>query len=106
MEMSHDIAKVEQKSGEISRMLKVIGNQRRLVILCQLTAHEEMSVTQLVDALKMGQSALSQHLAKMREEGILNNRRDGQTILYSIADERVAELMRTFYQLYCAEDAD
>lgn len=97
---------VEQKSAEISRMLKTIGNERRLVILCQLAAHDELSVSSLVDAMSIGQSALSQHLAKMREEEILKTRRDGQNIYYSIADARISELMRTFYKLYCADDQD
>lgn len=104
MKISSDIEKLEQKSAEISRVLKTIGNERRLVILCQLAAHDEMSVSSLVEALNIGQSALSQHLAKMREEEILKTRRDGQSIFYSIADERVSELMRTFHKLYCADD--
>lgn len=82
-------------------MLKAIGNERRLVILCQLVSRGELSVTALTAALKMGQSALSQHLVVMRDEGILATRRDGQSILYRVSDDRIKELMRTFHNLYC-----
>lgn len=95
------IQEVEQKSEEISRTLKAIGNQRRLVILCQLVSNEEMSVTALTAAIGLGQSALSQHLALMREEGIVDTRRDGQTIYYRVSDDRVRELMKSFHHLYC-----
>lgn len=101
IDLVSDIQNVERKSEEISRTLKTIGNQRRLVMLCQLVSHEEMSVSALAEALNLGQSALSQHLALMREEGIVDTRRDGQTIYYRVVDERVRELMQTFYHLYC-----
>ncbi|MCB1517227.1 MAG: helix-turn-helix transcriptional regulator [Hyphomicrobiaceae bacterium] len=82
-------------------MLKAIGNERRLVILCQLVSKGEMSVSELTKALSLGQSALSQHLAVMREEGIVTTRREGQSIYYKVGDDRVRELMRTFHNLYC-----
>lgn len=91
------------KSGaaEVSNVLKAIGNERRLLILCQLVTQGEMSVGALVNEVDLSQSALSQHLARMRTEGILATRRDGLTIYYRISDRRIEDLMATFYHLYC-----
>lgn len=96
-----DLDKWQTGAAEVTNVLKAVGNERRLLILCQLTNNGEMSVGALVDAIELGQSALSQHLAKMRDEGIVTTRRDGQTILYRIADSRIEELMATLYRLYC-----
>ena len=86
----------------VSTVLKSVGNERRLLILCQLVANTEMSVSALEAELDLSQSALSQHLARMRADGILSTRRDGLAIYYRIADARVRELMATLYDLYCA----
>ena len=96
-----DIHALEQKASDIAVLLKAMGNERRLVILCQLVAQGEMSVGAMVEKIGLGQSALSQHLAKMREEGIVATRRDGQTIYYRVKDGRVEELMAILHRLYC-----
>ncbi len=102
--MPKDIQSLQNKASEVAALLKAIGNEKRLVILCQLADREEISVGALAQAVGLGQSALSQHLAKMREEGIVTTRREGQTIWYRIADGRVKELMAILYQLYCSDD--
>ena len=83
-------------------MLRAIANQRRLVILCKLVEQREVNVGSLADAVGLSQSALSQHLAKMREEGLVTYRRESQTLWYRIADARVEELLASLYSLYCA----
>ena len=60
-----------------------------------------MSVGQLVEAVGLGQSALSQHLAKMREEGIVATRRDAQTVHYRIADKNAARVLALLKDIYC-----
>ena len=71
------------------------------MILCKLTEWGEANATSLANAVRLSQSALSQHLARMREEGIVTFRRDAQTRWYSIADPRIAELFETLHRLFC-----
>ncbi len=101
--MPNDIQSLQNKASEVATLLKAIGNEKRLIILCQLADREEVSVGALAQTVGLGQSALSQHLAKMRDEGIVTTRRQGQTIWYRIADARVKELMAILYQLYCTD---
>ncbi|VAW24081.1 Transcriptional regulator, ArsR family [hydrothermal vent metagenome] len=103
LDMPNDIRSLQNKALEVATLLKAIGNEKRLIILCQLADREEVSVGALAQTVGLGQSALSQHLAKMRDEGIVTTRREGQTIWYRIADGRVKELMAILYQLYCAD---
>jgi DNA-binding transcriptional ArsR family regulator len=91
----------EAKAAEAADMLKLLANERRLLILCRLAAEREMPVGALADAVGLSQSALSQHLAKMREEGLVATRREAQTIHYRIADARVARLLKVLKDIYC-----
>jgi DNA-binding transcriptional ArsR family regulator len=95
------IVKLEQKAGEAAALLKLIANERRLLILCRLVAEKEMSVGGLADAVDLSQSALSQHLAKMREDGLLATRREGQTIFYRIVDSDARRLLGALKSIYC-----
>ncbi|QZP07686.1 metalloregulator ArsR/SmtB family transcription factor [Caenibius sp. WL] len=98
-----DLGTFEAKAGEVADMLKAIGNRRRLMMLCKLVEHGERSVTDLANDVGLSQSALSQHLAKMREEGLVSFRRESQTLWYRISDPRAETLLSTLYQLYCKE---
>lgn len=82
-------------------LLKAMANESRLMILCQL-ARGEMSVSELQDFIGLSQSALSQHLAILRERQLVTTRRDGQQIYYSLASGEAAAVIRTLYQQYCA----
>ena len=97
-----DPATFEAKAGDVAELLKTLGNQRRLMVLCKLVEHGEMNVTDLAEAVNLSQSALSQHLAKMREEGLVAFRRESQTLWYRIADRQLEALLATLYDLYCA----
>src|SRR6185295_19322547 len=92
---------IEKAAAEVAKVLRAIANQRRLVILCKLVEQREVNVGSLADAVGLSQSALSQHLAKMREEGLVTYRRESQTLWYRIADARVEELLASLYSLYC-----
>jgi DNA-binding transcriptional ArsR family regulator len=96
------IVELEGKAAEAARLLKLIANERRLLILCRLAAEQEVSVGQLADAVGLGQSALSQHLAKMREEGLVATRRDAQTVFYRIGDPKARRLLKTLKDIYCS----
>jgi DNA-binding transcriptional ArsR family regulator len=93
---------IEKAASEVAGVLRALANQRRLVILCKLVEQRELNVTSLADAVGLSQSALSQHLAKMREEGLVRYRRESQTLWYRIADARVEALLASLYTLYCA----
>ncbi|MBP0652124.1 helix-turn-helix transcriptional regulator, partial [Mycobacterium tuberculosis] len=78
-------------------------NEQRLLILCRLSAAGEMSVNSLVQAVGLGQSALSQHLAKLRADGIVQYRREGTTLYYRLTDARAMELLTTLRALFCPD---
>jgi ArsR family transcriptional regulator len=95
------LADFEKKATEVADILRALANERRLMILCQLVEYGEATVGSLVDAVGISQSALSQHLAKLRVEGIVAFRRDSHTLWYRIADGRVEELFATLHRLFC-----
>jgi len=90
-----------QNAAAVADLLKAVANQSRLLILCFLATEGELSVNSLVERVGLSQSALSQHLGKLREEALVATRREAQTIYYRIADPRVAILITTLHQLYC-----
>jgi ArsR family transcriptional regulator len=96
-----DLETFERQATEVADVLRALANERRLMILCKLVEWGEANVTTLADAVGLSQSALSQHLARMRDEGIVAFRRESQTIWYRIADSRIEQLFATLYSLYC-----
>ena len=82
-------------------MLKAIANESRLLILCNLEG-KEISVTELNEHLDLSQSALSQHLAVLRKDGLVKTRRESQTIYYSLSDVRASKVIKTLHDLYCS----
>ncbi|WEK51249.1 MAG: metalloregulator ArsR/SmtB family transcription factor [Candidatus Kaistia colombiensis] len=102
---SLDLAAFEANALEVADLLRALGNEKRLMLLCKLVEHGEMTVGALAEAIGLSQSALSQHLARMRDEGIVAFRRDGQTIWYRLADPRIGELMAVLHRLYCRAGA-
>jgi ArsR family transcriptional regulator len=100
--LAADLEQFEARAGEVATMLKALASRPRLMLLCKLVEHGEMRVTELAEAVGLSQSALSQHLAKMREEGLVAFRREGQSLFYSISDSRCEALLATLHGLYCA----
>jgi len=94
----------EANAAEVAAVMRALANERRLMILCRLVERREASVNALAAEIGLGQSATSQHLAKMREEGIVAYRRDGQTLWYRIADPRIARILKLLHDLYCRGD--
>ena len=90
-----------EKASEAAAMMKALGNEKRLMILCKLLEEGEMSVMALTGEVGLSQSALSQHLARMREEKIVGFRRDAQQIFYHVADPRVRKILATLKTVYC-----
>ncbi|KCZ90746.1 ArsR/SmtB family transcription factor [Hyphomonas johnsonii] len=100
-----DPVRFRDKAAQAARLLRSMANEHRLMILCRLGGGE-MSVGELVSHIGLSQSALSQHLAILREEGRVATRREGQTIFYSIADPAVVEVIATLTAIYCPEIHD
>ena len=101
-----DLSELEAKAGQVAAVMKALANRRRLLILCKLAEVGAASVNTLAAAISLSQSALSQHLAVMRDEGLVTFDRDGQTLNYRIADPRIVALLDTLYQLYCAPSGE
>lgn len=80
--------------------LKTLAHEGRLMILCHLGSGEK-SVGQLENLLDIRQAAVSQMLARLREEGLVSTRRDGKTIYYSLADDNTRQVISLLYQLFC-----
>jgi len=95
------MADFEANATEAAGMLKSLSNEKRLMILCKLLETGEMSVLPLAGEVGLGQSALSQHLARMRAEKIVDFRRDGQTLYYRVADPRVARILTALKSIFC-----
>ncbi len=95
------LAGFEDRATEAAQMLRALSNEKRLMILCKLLEHGELSVNELIVDVGLSQSAMSQHLARMREEKIVETRRDAQQIFYRVADPRVGEILRTLKSTFC-----
>lgn len=91
---------MRRHAGDAARLLKALGNEKRLQLLC-LLVDGECSVGELNARLDLSQSALSQHLAVLREDGLVQARRDGQAILYSLAPGPARTVLDTLHGIYC-----
>ncbi len=96
-----DLEAMQEHAGEAAQLLKALANERRLQVLC-LLAGGERSVGEINALLELSQSALSQHLAVLREEGLVATRREAQSIFYSLAPGPAAAVMETLHAIYCA----
>ncbi len=93
--------RVQEYAGEAAQLLKALGNEQRLLILCNLL-DGPLSVGELNQRVDLSQSALSQHLALLRELGLVETRREAQTIFYSLPDGPVVRVMAVLQDIYCA----
>ena len=91
------------KTAEAAALMKALSNEHRLLILCHLVSDEELSVGALVERVGLSQSALSQHLARLRGEGLVTFRRDAQTLFYRIADPKAGQVLELLRDLFCPE---
>jgi len=98
-----DLALFEESAARAAALLKLLGNEKRLMVLCQL-ADGELSVGALQDRVGLSQSALSQHLALMREQGLVGTRREAQSIYYRITDPAALRVIETLAELFCPKD--
>lgn len=95
-----DIAALNARAEQAADLLRAMSNPQRLRVLC-LLAEGERSVGQINADIDLSQSALSQHLAKLREEGLVDTRKEAQTVYYSLAPGPVLTIIKTLHGIYC-----
>ncbi|OAN69821.1 transcriptional regulator [Jannaschia sp. EhC01] len=93
--------RVRDNAQEATDFLKALSHEGRLMILCSL-AHGEKSVTELEQMLSQRQAAVSQQLARLRQERLISARREGKQIFYSLTDDRARRIIEQVYELFCA----
>lgn len=99
-----ELQRLQDNARRASTLLKAMSNQHRLLILCQLVPGEKC-VSDLEKVVGLSQSALSQHLARLRRDNLVHTRREAQTIYYSLNGEDASAVIETLYGLYCGIDA-
>lgn len=92
-----------RQAGEATSLLKALANEGRLLILCHLAEEGELAVGALTDRVGLSQSALSQHLAKLRDEGLVATRKEGQSVFYRVCDPRAGQMLALLHDLFCPE---
>lgn len=100
-----DITRFEDSAATAARLLRALANERRLMIMCQLSGGER-SVGELLPLIGISQSALSQHLAVLRSDGLVATRREGLSICYSISNHAAAQVMMTLAAIFCSDDVE
>ena len=97
-----DLKLMRKNATAAAALLRAISHKARLLVLCEL-ANGERTAGELVERSGLSQSALSQHLAKLREERLVATRQEAQTIHYRIADQRAQRLLRVLHDIYCSK---
>jgi ArsR family transcriptional regulator len=97
-----DLQEMQAAAARACSLLKTLGNADRLLLLCQLT-QGEFCVSELESTLGIQQPTLSQQLGVLREEKLVNTRREGKQIYYSLASKEATAVMQVLYQLYCVK---
>ena len=100
MKSVDNLQKMEGAAERASALMKTLGHSGRLMILCNL-AGGERSVGDLAEELGMSQSSLSQHLARMRSEGLVDTRRESQTVYYRLRGGEARSVIELLYNIYC-----
>jgi len=98
-----DLNQMAQSATRASALMKTLGHKDRLMILCHLAAGEK-SVGTIAELLEIPQSPLSQHLSRMRKEGLVDTRREAQTIFYSLKSGEASRIVEVLYDLYCSPE--
>ena len=102
-QLSISPADMAAKAGDAAALMKALSNEHRLLILCHLFAGGELPVGELVARIGLSQSALSQHLARLRAERLVDYRREAQTLFYHVCDPRAGQLLAVLRDIFCPE---
>ena len=96
-----DVQSMQKAAGSASRLMKVLANPDRLLLLCELSQGERC-VGELEERLEIHQPTLSQQLTVLREEQLVSTRREGKNIYYSLSSEQALGVIRALYEQFCA----
>ena len=100
---TEELAQIQRHADEAAGLMKALGNKSRLLILCSLV-NQERSVGELNELIPLSQSALSQQLARLRNQGLVQTRRQAQTIFYSLNPGPVHRVIGLLHQIYCGSE--
>lgn len=95
------MAQFEAHAAEAAQFLRLLANEHRLLVMCHLLASGELPVNALADRVGLSQSALSQHLARLRQDGLVIFRRHSQTLFYRICDDRAERVLAVLKDIFC-----
>ena len=98
-----ELSVFQGQATEAAAMLKLLSNESRLLILCHLVERGELTVGELVERIGLSQSALSQHLAKLREDGLVATRKEAQNVFYRVSDPRAEQILALLHDLFCPD---
>lgn len=98
-----ELSKLVAKAAKAAALMKALSNEHRLLILCHLISEGELTVGALVERVPLSQSALSQHLARLREERLVAFRRESQTLHYRVADPKAGQVLELLRDLFCPD---
>ena len=101
--MTLSLRDMAENSEDAARLMRALSNGPRLLVMCHLAAAGELPVYALVDRIGLSQSALSQHLAKLREQGLVTFRRQSQSLFYRIDDHRALRVLELLHDIFCPE---
>jgi len=100
MKTTIDLQRLRTAAGEATAVLRTLGNEDRLLLLCEMS-QAELSVGELSERTGITQPTLSQQLAVLRAQELVATRREGKQIFYSVADRRTLDLLKTLHRLFC-----
>jgi DNA-binding transcriptional ArsR family regulator len=98
-----ELSRLTTKAAEAAALMKALSNEHRLLILCHLISEGELTAGALVERVRLSQSALSQHLARLRDEGLVAFRRESQTLHYRVADPKAGQVLELLRDLFCPD---
>lgn len=101
--LTPELRRLMNNARDAADFLKALAHESRLLLLC-LIAQRERSVSELEDILSLRQANLSQHLARLRLDGLVEARRDGKSVIYSLASEDTRRMLAVIYEIFCAGD--
>ncbi len=100
---NYDSEEMESRAFDATNLLKSLGHEGRLMILCHLKTGEK-TVSELEKSLSLSQAAVSQNLARLRAEGLIKARKDGRARRYSLRDVKASLMVEFVYHLYCSDE--
>lgn len=102
-DLNSGLSEFALQAGEAAAVMRSLSNEARLLVLCHLSEAFELSVGELNKRVGLSQSALSQHLARLREDGLVTTRKEAQTVYYRVAEPKVHRVLALLHELYCPE---